>query len=124
MTGFEAVNLVNGTERDVSGTLTITDPGGGAVLEESFQLEPDAEEDGWFQINLSVDGDPAVATHEAPFADTGQYDVTMRLDDGDAHEESVEITAPSEQRLLVVLHEDEESPIQVVRMPNPDEGSE
>lgn len=121
ITGFEAVNVVNGTDREVSGTVAVTDPNGSEILEDSFRLKPESEEDGWFQFNLSVEGDPAVATYEAAFSEPGSYRVSVRLDGGSSLEKTVEITAPSKQRLLVVLNRNQEPPIQVIRMPNPGE---
>jgi len=105
----------------VSGTVAVTDPNGSEILEDSFRLKPESEEDGWFQFNLSVEGDPAVATYEAAFSEPGSYRVSVRLDGGSSLEKTVEITAPSKQRLLVVLNRNQEPPIQVIRMPNPGE---
>ncbi len=122
-TGFEKVNVANGTDRAVAGTVALTDPSGREVLADSFRLEPD--EDGGVQVNLTVDDAPALATYDAAFRAAGRYSVSLELDEpidgSQTVEETVEITAPDQQRVLVVLGTDEEGPVEVTRLPNPDE---
>jgi hypothetical protein len=121
-TGFEKVNVANGTDRSVSGTLTVTDPAGRQVLADSFRLEPD--EGGGFQVNLTVADEPALATYDAAFQEAGRYSVSVELDEpldgARSFENTVEISAPEKQRLLVVLAPDEEAAVQVIRLPNPE----
>lgn len=123
-TGFEKVNVANGTDRTVAGTVALTDPSGREVLADSFRLEPD-EDGGGVQVNLTVDDVPALATYDAAFRAAGRYSVSLELDEpidgSQTVEETVEITAPEQQRVLVVLGTDEEGPVQVTRLPNPDE---
>lgn len=122
-TGFEKVNVANGSDRPVSGTLTVADPVGRQVLADSFQLEPD--EGGSFQVNLTVEDEPALATYNAAFQEAGSYDVSLELDEpldgARSFEKMVEVSAPEKQRLLVVLAPDDEAAVQVVRLPNPEE---
>lgn len=124
-TGFEKVNVANATNRTVSGTLTVTGPDGVNVLTEAFQLGP--SENG-LQFNLSVEDDSAFASYDAVFSASGRYDVSVTLDEQiggvDTRETSVEMTSPTEQRLLVALVPDQEPTIQIIRIPTPEEKSE
>jgi len=123
-TGFETVNVANGTDRTVSGTFAVTDPTGHQVLADSFRLEP--EEDGGVQVNLTVEDVRSLATYEAAFQEAGGYSVSLELDEpiGGARsfEKTVEISNPEKQRMLVLLDPDEdEAAVRVIRLPNPDE---
>lgn len=124
-TGFEKVNVANATNRTVSGTLAVTGPDGGKVLTEAFQLGP--SESG-LQFNSSVEDDSAFASYDAVFSASGRYDVSVTLNEPiegvDARDASVEITSPTDQRLLVALAPDQEPPIQIIRIPTPEEQSE
>lgn len=123
-TGFGKVNIANGTDRTVSGSFVVTDPTGREVIADSFRLEPD--EDSGFQVNITVEDEPALATYDATFREAGDYSVSLELDEpiggSRSLEKAVEITDPEKQRLLVVLAPDEaEGAVQVVRLPNPEE---
>jgi len=73
------------------------------------------------QFNLFVEGDSAFATYDAVFSTSGRYDVSVDLDEQigevDSREASVEITSPTDQRLLGALVPDQEPTIQIIRMP-------
>ncbi|APX97835.1 hypothetical protein [Natronorubrum daqingense] len=92
---LEDVNVLNDTSAPVSGTLQITAPDDGVVLEESFDLEEtDENEDSQVEY-----GDVWGAS--------GDYEVQLELDDeieGDASKtESVSVTDPDEEMLIIAL---------------------
>jgi hypothetical protein len=122
-TGFEKVNVANGTDRTVTGSFVVTDPTGREVLADSFRLEPD--KDGGFQVNLTVEDEPALATYDATFQEAGTYSVSLELDEPiggtRSFKKTVALSDPEKQRVLVVLSSEEETAVQVVRLPNPEE---
>lgn len=101
---LEAVNVLNGTDGPVSGRLEIVGADGAVVLDEQFDLvSSDAageEEQGNMEFY------PDVWTEE------GEYEATIELDDTeiDGHSsatETVSITNPDEEMLLVALDADD-----------------
>jgi len=121
-TGFEQVSVANGTDREISGTVRITDPNGGEVLSEQFHLGRGERN---VQFNLSAADDTAFATYQATFAEPGRYGVSIELDQEVAQtrslQDTVEITAPEKQRLLITLDPTREPPVHILRLPDPEE---
>lgn len=122
-TGLETVSVVNGTDREVSGMLVVTDPSGNRILDDSLRLSPD-QDGGGIQFNLSVEGEPALATYDTTFPETGSYEVSLDLSEPvgrvQSFKKTLVITAPDEQRLLVVLNPDEDPGVEAFRLPNPE----
>ncbi|MFU8868920.1 hypothetical protein [Natronococcus sp.] len=77
-TVLEAVTGLNGAERHLAGSIEVADPDGSPVLEDRFDLAAD-DDDG-------ADED-AQATSDDVLMDSGEYSVTLELDEEDALED-------------------------------------
>lgn len=108
------VTVANQTDRRLRGPVTVTDPNGETVLDESFDLRPDAA------TPTETDGEPvSAARYDDVLTDAGSYTVAVQLGDDSAVEgvrettESVSITDPDEDKVLVGLGSDDDGPIAV-----------
>lgn len=108
LAGFvlDDVNLFNATDRTLSGEITVTDPDGSTVLMETFEVEPDEEDD------ENANGDSG-AVFEDVIGDVGTYHVTLKLDEGSTidgesdRERGVSVTDTEEEHIVVVLGAEE-----------------
>ncbi|AGB38714.1 hypothetical protein [Natronococcus occultus] len=94
---LEDVNVLNGTETALAGSIAVTDAEGSVVLDDRFDLAAggdDADED-------------AQATYDDAVTEAGEYTVAIELDDEDAvggdHvlEDTVEVADPDEEHVIV-----------------------
>ena len=109
---LEDVNVVNAADHEVAGSIDVTDPAGDLVLEEHFTLAPEDDSD-----DDDVDSE-SQGVYEDVFTDAGEYTVSVELDDevdGETEaEETVEVTDPEEEHVIVLIGtEDEDGPILV-----------
>ena len=108
LAGFvlDDVNLFNATDRTLSGEITVTDPDGSTVLMESFEVEPEEEDD------EDANGDSG-AVFEDVIGDVGTYHIALELDedstiDGESDaERAVSVTDTEEEHIVVVLGAEE-----------------
>ena len=108
LAGFvlDDVNLFNATDRMLSGEITVTDPDGSTALMESFEVEPEKDDD------EDAEGDSG-AVFEDVIGDVGTYHVTVELDeestiDGESETERVvSVTDTEEEHIVVVLGAEE-----------------
>ncbi|MXV62600.1 hypothetical protein GS429_11095 [Natronorubrum sp. JWXQ-INN-674] len=112
---LDDVNVFNGTDRERSGSIEITDPDGTVVLEERFEIAPEDEDD-----DNDVDEDSG-EVYEDVFTGDGEYVVSIELDDDSeidgerTAEETVEITDVEADHIAVLLGADgAQGPISVV----------
>ncbi|MDG5821204.1 hypothetical protein [Natronococcus sp. A-GB7] len=94
---LEDVNVLNGGEQDLTGSVEVAGPDGSLVLEDRFALAPDDD-----------DTEDAQATYDGVLTDSGEYTVTLELDNGDEDalddqviENSVEVAEPDEEHVIV-----------------------
>ncbi|MBP1922926.1 hypothetical protein J2751_001942 [Halorubrum alkaliphilum] len=102
---LDDVNLLNETDRVLTGSITVTDPDGETVLDESFDLEPAADED-------EETNEESQAVYSDLFETAGEYGFTVELADdeidGETGAELVgEISDPDEEHAVVVMGADE-----------------
>jgi hypothetical protein len=95
---LEDVNVLNGGEQDLAGSVEVAGPDGSLVLEDRFDLVPD--DDGA--------GEDAQATYDGALTDSGEYTVTLELDNGNEDalddrviEDSVEVAEPDDEHVIV-----------------------
>lgn len=72
---LQEVNVFNGADESVSGTIEVVDPDGETVLEETFDLDAEPEDD------ESDENTEATAQYDDVWTDAGDYEVTVALDD-------------------------------------------
>ncbi|NUC73824.1 hypothetical protein HTZ84_16200 [Haloterrigena sp. SYSU A558-1] len=72
---LQEVNVFNGADESVSGTIEVVDPDDETVLEETFDLEASSEDD------ESDENTEATAQYDDVWTDSGDYEVTVALDD-------------------------------------------
>ena len=119
---LEDVNLFNQTSQQLTGTVSVTDPAGETVLDESFEIQPETDDEG--EANESEDGSEANgtentvdeesgATYGEVFTEAGSYTVSAALDDDSAikgktaAERSVDVADPAEEHIVVVFGADD-----------------
>lgn len=99
---LEDVNLFNETDRQLTGSVTVTDPEESTVLDESFSAEPAPDDE--------VDED-AGASYADVLTVAGSYTVAVELDepvDGDTTAEAtVAVDDPDEEHIIVVFGADD-----------------
>ncbi|WP_137290986.1 twin-arginine translocation signal domain-containing protein [Natronorubrum halophilum] len=81
---LQDVNVFNGADTPVNGTIDIVDPNGDVVLEETFDLEKAADED---EENQDAD---SIALYEDVWTDAGDYEVSIELE-GDAFDTELDV---------------------------------
>lgn len=67
---LEDVNILNQLNREVSGSVDVTDPGGNTVLDETFEVPP-----------KESDGESNVLAYDDVWRDTGDYQIDVELTD-------------------------------------------
>ncbi len=94
---FEEVNVMNGYEDSVTGSITVTGPSGETRLDDEFDVAVGQEYNG--------EGDSPV--FEDVWAGEGSYDVTVEFDDPveDVTEasETVSVSDPDDEMLVVAI---------------------
>lgn len=117
---LEDVNLLNGTEERLVGALTVTDPAGEVVLDESFDLpgQNDGEnQDGGTDGNETDGGDQVQGLYADVWTDAGEYEISVELEEGyeiagvSSATETVSITDPEEEMLVVLFGAEDSEPI-------------
>ncbi|MFC6752460.1 hypothetical protein [Halorubrum tibetense] len=102
---LDDVNLLNETDRVLTGTITVTGPDDETLLDEEFSLEPADEE-------ADTGDDDSQAVFGDRFETPGEHVFAVTLDgdgiDGERSAELIgEITDPEEEHAVVVLGADE-----------------
>lgn len=102
---LDDVNLLNETDQALVGTITVTGPDNGRLLDEEFSLEPADEE-------ADTGDDDSQAVFSDRFETPGEHVFEVTLDGaevgGESHAELVgEITDPEEEHAVVIIGADE-----------------
>lgn len=109
---LEDVNVFNGTDRELTGSIEVLDPNGDVVLDETFELP--AGDDGDDGDDAGDDGDPeeeideeSLGLYEDVLTDPGEYTVSVALDEAVGGEseaiEDVEVSDPEEEHVMVFV---------------------
>ncbi len=102
---LDDVNVLNGTDQQLTGTITVTDPAGETVLEDSFDVRPDGEND----TGSTESEEETQAIFSEVFTETGEYRVTVELDadstinGNQTDTQTVEVTNTEEEHIMVLL---------------------
>ena len=119
---LEDVNLFNQTSQQLTGTITVTDPTGETVLDDSFEIHPETDDEGEAnepENGSDTDGtedtvdEESGATYGDVLTEAGEYTVSATLDDDSAvdgetaAERSVEVADPAEEHIVVVFGADD-----------------
>ena len=108
------VNVLNGTDQEHSGTVTVVYPNGDTRLSESFTVAPsDSDEEG------ETDEPSSTPTYGDVFTDAGEYTVTVELEEAiegtSSREATVTVENTEEQHIIVSLGADgAPSPIEIL----------
>lgn len=107
---LEDVNVFNGTDQKLSGSIDVLDPNGDIVLEEDFDLPSSEGEDG--DGNESEEADEeSIGIYEDVLTDSGEYTVSIELDREIGGEsgatETVEVADPEEEHVMVFVGADD-----------------
>jgi hypothetical protein len=104
------VNVINGTERPIAGSIEVTGPGGDVVLDETFDLEA-TEQNGGTTNGGTTDGndqpdDAASGLYGGVFDGEGDYAVVVELESGtdfgaSGTEETVTVNNPGDEHVFV-----------------------
>ncbi len=123
---FQDVNVLNGTERRITGSITVTDPDEETVLDATFDLLSGEGLDG--QTETEREADAGAARYDDVFTTSGTYTVAVRLDENSAvdgvreTEADVEVTDTENDNVLVAIGDSEtDEPITVRRLDEPTE---
>ena len=108
------VNVINGTETERSGTVTVSGPAGETLLSSEFTVAPQDSESG--------DGETSsTPTYGDVFTESGEYTVTVSLDEDSAidgttdTETTVTVDDPENQHIIVGIGADESDvPIEIL----------
>ena len=108
------VNVLNGTDKEQSGSVTVVDPNGETQLSESFTVAPsdnDEEED--------TDEPSSTPAYGDVFTESGEYTVTVELDSAinetSSREATVTVDNTDDQHIIVGLGADDApSPIEIL----------
>ena len=108
------VNVINGTETERSGTVTVSGPAGETLLSSEFTVAPQDSESG--------DGETSsTPTYGDVFTESGEYTVAVSLDSDSAidgttdAEETVTVDDPENQHIIVGIGADESDvPIEIL----------
>ncbi|WP_049892185.1 hypothetical protein [Natronococcus amylolyticus] len=104
---LEDINVLNGGEQGLAGSVEVAGPDGSLVLEDRFDLAPGGDDA----------GEDAQATYDDVLTDSGEYAVTLELDDEDGDalgddgdedvlddriiEDFVEVAEPADEHVIV-----------------------
>ena len=121
---FKQVNVVNNSDQRVRGTVTVTDPAGEQVLDETFDLLTQEAAQNQTETNQTgTESGSAAARYDDVFTTSGTYTVAVRLDEDSAvdgvreTEASVEVTDTESDNVLVAIGDSEtDEPITVRRL--------
>ncbi|MEZ3117370.1 hypothetical protein RYH80_15755 [Halobaculum sp. MBLA0147] len=123
---FQEVNVVNGTDRRIAGTVTVTGPDGGTVLDETFDLvsERQTQQGTATGTRTEPDAEVGVARYDDVFSATGTHTVAISLDEGSAvdgvREASTDVDVPDTEETNVVVAvgsgEESDEPIEITRL--------
>ena len=101
---LEDINVLNGTDQERSGTVTVVDPNGETQLDESFTVAPSDSDD------EESDEPSSTPTYSEVFTDAGEYTVTVALDspinETSSREATVTVDDPEKQHIIVGLGAD------------------
>ena len=111
---LQDVNVFNGTDTQITGSIEIVDPNDELALDESFDLKPgsDGTGDGG---GGNDEAQQSAAVYNDVLSDSGQYQVSIELDEGSAVEgqrtasKTVEVSKPDDQHLFVFVGASESS---------------
>ena len=109
---LEDVNVLNGTDQERSGTVTVVGPGGDTQLEESFTVAPSESDD--------EDGESSsTPTYGDVFTESGEYTVAVELESAinetSSREATVTVNDTENQHIIVGLGADDApTPIEVL----------
>lgn len=92
---FEEVNVLNQLNREVSGSIEVTDPAGTTVLEETFDVSSTESDEG-----------SNIVAYQDVWTETGEYEVSVELTD-------VEIDGTSQASRTVTIENTEEQMVAV-----------
>ncbi|ERH08226.1 MAG: hypothetical protein J07HN4v3_00592 [Halonotius sp. J07HN4] len=106
------VNVLNGTDQEQSGTVTVVGPNGDTQLEESFTVTPSESDN-----EESESG--STPTYGDVFTESGEYTVTVELESAinetSSREASVTVNDTENQHIIVGLGADDApTPIEVL----------
>jgi hypothetical protein len=109
---FKQVNVVNNSDQRVSGTVTVTDPGGEQVLNETFDLlTQEAAQNQTETDQTETESGSAAARYDDVFTTTGEYEVAVSLDDsiegGSEASETVSVSDTEDTNVAVFLGADD-----------------
>ncbi len=102
---LDDVNLLNETDRVLTGSITVVDPDDEPILEESFDLEPAADE-------ADETNEASQAVYSDLFETPGEYVFTVELADDDVDGETSAqlvgtIDDPEEEHAIIVMGSDD-----------------
>lgn len=101
---LEDINVLNGTDQERNGTVTVVDQNGETQLEESFTVAPSNNGDGETAEPSST------PTYSEVFTDAGEYTVRVELDspinETSRREATVTVDNPEEQHIIIGLGAD------------------
>lgn len=103
---LDDVNLMNGTDQVLTGSIVVRNPDDETVLDDSFEVEPDEDD----EDDSGPDPDEeSQAVFGDVFDDPGEYTVEIELDEDSAIDGETEATLtatvddPEEEHLVVLL---------------------
>lgn len=114
---FKQVNVVNNSDQRVSGTVTVTDPAGEQVLDETFDLLTQEAAQNQTETNQTgTESGSAAARYDDVFTTTGEYEMAVSLDDSiegvSEASETVSVSDTEDTSVAVFLGADDgEEPI-------------
>ena len=108
------VNVLNGTNQEQSGSVTVVDPNGETQLSESFTVAPSDSDD-----EENTDEPSSTPAYGDVFTDAGEYTVTVDLDSAinetSSREATVTVNNTDDQHIIVGLGSDgAPSPIEIL----------
>jgi len=108
------VNVLNGTDQERSGSVSVVDPNGETQLSESFTVAPSDSDD-----EETTDEERSTPVYDGVFTDAGEYTVTVALDSAinetSSREATVTVDNTDDQHIIVSLGADgAPSPIEIL----------
>ena len=109
---LEDVNVLNGTDQEQRGTVTVVGPNGDTQLAESFTVAPSESDDEGGESS-------STPTYGDVFTESGEYTVTVELESAinetDSREATVTVNDTENQHIIVGLGADDApTPIEVL----------
>jgi len=111
---LKEVNVLNGTDQEQSGNVTVVDPNGETQLSESFTVAPSDNDD-----EEDTDEPSSTPAYGDVFTESGEYTVTVELDSAinetSSREATVTVDNTDDQHIIVGLGADDApSPIEIL----------